>query len=150
MTSILRRIHALSEPWHSTGVGQAAALSLTIAAAAWALIGLGVATGASTQADAAPHLHLPLWLRTALWWAPVAVCVVTLLTRRYAALACALLWVAPSLRIGSYGWAWAVSVAGGAGDTTGWYVAAVHVPLLGLVALVALLTRICRDEGIIR
>lgn len=144
------RVHALSEPWHSTSTGQAAALALTLAAAAWAVFGLGVATGAATQPDAIPHAHLPMWLRLALWWVPVLACWATLLTRRWAALACGLLWIAPAVRICSYLWVWITEVVSGAPPGTGWYVAAIHVPLLGLVALIVLLTRICRDSGICR
>lgn len=143
-------VQRLSEPWHSTSIGQAAALALTLAALTWTVIGLGVATGVSGEPGGAPHVELPITLRVALWWVPAAAVWVVLLLRRYAALVCGLMIFAPALRIGSYLWAWGTHLGGGEGHVTGWYAAAIQAPLLVLIVLIALLTRMTRIEGIIR
>ena len=151
MRTLWTRIHALSSPWHSTGIGQAAALALTIAAVAWAIIGFGVAIGASgNNPPTAPHNNLPLTLRASFWLIGALACVVVLLTRRWAAVACGLLMVGPVQRVASYTWAWVSDIIGQEGYSSGWYSAAVHIPLVGLVGLIALLTRMTHDEGITR
>lgn len=146
---LLRAVRDLSAPWHSTGIGQAAALALTIAAFTWTVIGAGILAGVSS-APVSVLIELPVWLRVALWWIPALLAVVVLLVRRHAAIVCGLLIFAPALRMSSHMWAWWMSLAGDPrGHAVGWYGAATQVPLLALIVLIALLTRMARSEEVI-
>lgn len=145
----IQAVRDLSAPWHTTGIGQAAALALTIAAFTWTVIGAGILAGVS-RAPVSVLIGLPVWLRVALWWIPALLAVVVLLVRRHAAIVCGLLIFAPALRMSSHLWAWWMHLAGDpCGYAVGWYGAATQVPLLALIILLALLTRMARSEEVI-
>lgn len=146
----IQALRDLSAPWHTTGIGQAAALALTIAAFTWTVFGAGILAGVSNVPVSTP-IDLPVWLRVAFWWIPALLAVVVLLVRRHAAIVCGLLIFAPALRMSSHLWAWWMHLAGEpTGYAAGWYGAATQVPLLALIVLIALLTRMARSEEVIR
>lgn len=144
----MRTVRDVFAPWHRCPTGQAAALALTIAGFTWTWLGVGVATGAASVPDGAPHTMIPLPVRTAFWLIPAAGVVAVLITRRCAALVASALVLAPMVRVVSYLWAWFAHLAGDTGHPAGWYPAVMHLPLLGLVVLIALLTRAARAEGV--
>ena len=146
----IQAVRDLSAPWHSSGIGQAAALALSIAAFTWTMFGAGILAGVSS-APVSVLVVMPVWLRVALWWIPALLAVVILIVRRHAAIVCGLLIFAPTLRMGSHLGAWLMHLSGACtGYSAGWYVAATQVPLLALIVLIALLTRMARAEEVIR
>lgn len=129
---------------------QAAWLTLALAVFLWTLLGTGIVLGYSGDSDTlAPHFQMPIWSRAIQWYIPATFALITLVTGRWASVACALLMIGPIVRIGSYLWAWAALplLAGTEGLDSGWYSALFHVPLVWLVVIIALLTRPASGRG---
>lgn len=109
----------------------------------WTVMALGVAAGLSGSNPAAFHTAIPTWLAVATWGIPAALAAYTWVAKRGAMIAVVVLIVAPLLRVASYTWAWIVPhiEPGAAGLPNGWYVAGLHVAMIGLVVIAAILTR---------
>lgn len=112
---------------------------MILAAAIWALIGVGVTTGVAPDIPTAWHLTVPGVWRMLLWLAVAAVAVVTAPSERWSNLGLALLAAPPAIHLLSYLWAWLMALIPGPppGDPIGWYRAAFHAAMLALVVLLS-------------
>lgn len=126
----------------AAGWDSARTLALLLCAGVWVLVGLGVLLAAAGANPYVPHTQIPAPLRVSMWFGPAAFAVLTCVTRRWAGLTVALLIIGPVIRVLSYLFGWAVHLLHlGPGHPTGWYAAALHLALVGLVVLAAILTR---------
>ena len=107
----------------------------------WAVIGIGIATGVSSPESGQGlwHLIIPADVRAVMWLATAALALLAARFDRLAPLALSVAVVPPLIRFTSYGGAWLTHLwpGGAAGHPTGWYSAAFHLSMIGLVALVA-------------
>lgn len=111
---------------------------LLLAATAWFLTGLQVATSPAGITGDLIHQQLPLWVSVASWWVPAAAAVVCAFLRVDWP-AFALLCVAPLIRAFSYSWAWVTYVGSGGAEglERGWAFAPGSMVMVGVVILIA-------------
>lgn len=105
----------------------------------WALFGLAVVSGAAGNPPGAPHMGIPAPIRAAMWLAPAALAIVAVWARPLRSPALTLLIAGPLVLASSYLWLWLMfKIPGGAvGRESGWYSAALHAAMIGIVILVA-------------
>ncbi|WP_152185363.1 hypothetical protein [Segeticoccus rhizosphaerae] len=115
--------------------------AMILCAYIWTLVGVATILGAAATPPGTFHTALPMPVRAALWLAPAAAAVGLAWSREHDWIALGLLVLGPMLRITSYLTAWLLYLTGHEGLSTGWYSAAIHVALLGLVALTAAIHR---------
>lgn len=120
-------------------------------AAAWTLLGAGVATGASSGPD--PELFHTMWpvpLRAAAWWVTAALALHAALRKKWVPLAVGALMLMPVVRLASYLWAWIMSLVPGTppGVPDAWYYAVFHLLAVGLVLIAAHVKEPTRDGAI--
>lgn len=131
---------------------------LLVCAWVWGLLGLGVVLQAArTGEPSLLHLYMPVPLRVTLWWAPALLAVYGAFWRKRLPVVTAALIIAPLIRVVSYVWAWFTWVAHEStflqwmtpdwfGVPSGWYSAAIHLPLIALVLIAAHSKEGTRDE----
>ncbi|MFF0942680.1 hypothetical protein ACFYE2_00420 [Kocuria sp. CPCC 205300] len=131
---------------------------LLVCAWVWGLIGLGILLQAAKMGEPSLlHLYMPVPLRVTLWWAPALLAIYGAIRRKHLPVVTAALIIAPLIRVASYLWAWITWVAhevpalgwlapDWAGVPSGWYSAAMHLPLIALVLIAAHSKEDTRDE----
>lgn len=118
---------------------------LVLIAVIWALVGVGALTPAPVTEAGDPHLlHrlIPPVIDATMWLTAAMGCLAAALDRngpRRDGLALAFAVVPPVIRLGSYLWAWLISIVPGdpVGSPRGWFVAAFYACMVALVWLVA-------------
>lgn len=105
----------------------------------WTLVAIGVFTSTATKPPSAPHLLIPDAISASAWGLAAAAALVAAYWQPARGIALVLLSIMPTVRIASYTWAWVVSLIPGPpeGYANGWYSAAIHMALLGLVVVTA-------------
>lgn len=122
---------------------------LLLCAAVWWLVGLGVLLRAATEGDPALlHLYIPAEARVAGWWIGAVLAVYGAVRKKHLPVVTSVLIVMPLLRLSSYMWGWITYLVPGppAGAQDGWYSAAYHAVLIGLVLVAAHTREPTRDE----
>lgn len=115
--------------------------SLLVLSYTWTLIGVAVLLGYSPERDSVWHTAIPEQIRFFAWIIPAILSAIAGVTAKPRVTVFALvgLMIMPTIRFMSYGWSWLMSVIPGVPDgyPTGWYTAALHIPLICLVVIVA-------------
>lgn len=115
--------------------------AMILCAYIWTLVGVATILGAAAAPPGTFHTALPVPVRASLWLIPAAGALILAWSREHDWIALALLVIGPMLRITSYLTSWLLYLTGHEGLGTGWYSAAIHGALLGLVALTAAIHR---------
>ncbi|MEX5263382.1 hypothetical protein RF640_05030 [Kocuria sp. CPCC 205231] len=94
------------------------------------------------------HLYVPAGARVVEWWVGAALAVYGAFRQKNLPVVTSVLIFMPFVRIGSYMWGWIIYLVPGppAGAQDGWYSAAYHVVLIGLVLEAAHTKEPTRDE----
>jgi len=112
---------------------------LLLCAIVWGLIGRGVFQGVSNRPNSAIHLLIPTEIRGWMWLAPALLALAAAFVPGLRSWAFVSLNAMPLVQVFSYLWAWLMAVVPGPppGYAEGWYSAAFHIALIGVVLYVA-------------
>lgn len=113
---------------------------LALLGVVWALIGVGVAVGASTPPDDASlwHVAIPRWARAATWIVTGVSALILARWSRWSNWGMGVLMIMPMVRLTSYLAAWIVHLVPGEpeGLRFGWYSSAFYIVMIALVVFV--------------
>lgn len=120
-----------------------------LCAVGWFLFGLAIINGVSGNPANAPHMKIPEPIRIMLWLGPASLAAVAIWVRgSWRTLALVTLVIGPIVRTASYLWLWILSLAGDEGGRpSGWYTAALHAAMIGIVVLVAAIPDRAKDDA---